>query len=126
MYSKTTILGNVGKEPEMRYTADGKPVVSFSVAVDSGYGDNKTTAWYRVSAWNKLAEVCNQFVVKGMTVLVDGELRPDKQTGGPHVYEKNDGTLGASFEINANTVKFVKGGKPKADNDPQHEDELPF
>ena len=123
MYSKTIILGNVGKEPEMRMTPNGTAVTSFSVAVNVGFGDNKVTAWYRVTAWAKQAEVCKQYIKKGMTVLVEGELQPDKETGGPRVWGE---PARASFDLNAKEVKFIGGGKKKeSGGDPPIED-APF
>ena len=68
------------------------------------------TIWIRVSAWGKLAEVCNQYLSKGRLVLVEGRLNPDKDTGGPRIWEGNDGQARASFEVVAQTVKFLGGG----------------
>jgi single-strand DNA-binding protein len=112
--NKTIITGNVGREPEMRYTPSGQAVTSFSVAVNKAYTNSagekvKQTLWFRVSAWGKLAEVCNQYVVKGMKVLVEGELLGDPNTGGPKTYTKQDGTVSASFELTAHAVEFLGG-----------------
>ena len=104
MYAKTTIVGRLGRDPEMRYTAEGTPVTSFSVAVDSGYGDKKRTTWYRVSAWRQLAEVCNQYLTKGRLVLAEGNLSE------PKPYQGRDGQWRASLDLTAFTVKFL-GGK---------------
>jgi len=112
MFHQIIIVGNVGKEPEMRYTPSGQAVTSFSVATSrqytAGNGEQvKETIWFRVSAWGKVAEICNQYVKKGSKVLVEGRLVPDKETGNPRVYTKQDGSAGASFEVNANTVRFL-------------------
>ncbi|HEY5902482.1 MAG TPA: single-stranded DNA-binding protein [Anaerolineales bacterium] len=112
MYHTIIIVGNVGKDPEMRYTPSGQAVTSFSVASNRQYtasnGEQvKETIWFRVSAWGKQAEVCNQYLRKGSKVLVEGRLTPDKNTGGPRVWTKQDGTAGASFEITASTVRFL-------------------
>ena len=112
MYQSLTIVGNVGREAEMRYTPAGQAVTSFSVATNRQYTTSggetvKETVWFKITTWGKLAEVCNQYVKKGMTVLVEGGLTPDKVTGGPRVYEKKDGTHAASFEVNAQTVRFL-------------------
>jgi primosomal replication protein N len=95
MYHTLIIVGNVGKDPEMRYTPSGQAVTSFSVATNrqytTGNGEQvKETIWFRVTTWGKQAEVCNQYVKKGMKVLVEGRLTPDKATGGPRVWTKND------------------------------------
>jgi len=111
MYQSLTIVGNVGKDPEMRYTPSGAAVTSFSVATSRQYSNNagetvKETVWFRITAWGKQAEVCNQYVKKGMKVLVEGRLTADAN-GGPRVWKAQDGTPRASFEVNANTVRFL-------------------
>jgi single-strand DNA-binding protein len=108
-YQSTTILGNVGNDAEMRYTPSGVPVTNFSVAVNrrwtttDGQQQEKTT-WFRVTTWRKLAEVCGEYVHKGMQVLVVGEIEE------PNVYTAKDGTQRSNLELTANTVRFV-GGK---------------
>ncbi|MBI4759693.1 MAG: single-stranded DNA-binding protein [Chloroflexota bacterium] len=141
MYHTLIIVGNVGKDPEMRYTPSGQAVTSFSVASNrqytAGNGEQvKETTWFRVTTWGKQAEICNQYVKKGMKVLVEGRLTPDKTTGGPRVWTKQDGTAGASFEVTANTVRFLSsrtesgdapiqgGGFEMAEMPP--EDDIPF
>ncbi len=91
MYHTIIIVGNVGRDAEMRYTPSGAAVASFSVATNRQYtassGEKiKETVWFRVSAWGKQAEVCNQYVKKGMKVLVEGRLTADPATGGPRVW----------------------------------------
>ena len=86
MYHTIIIVGNLGKDPEMRYTPSGQAVTSFSVATSRQYtGQNgqkvKETIWFRVSAWGKQAETCNQYLRKGSKVLVEGRLTPDPSTG---------------------------------------------
>ncbi|MEJ5313562.1 MULTISPECIES: single-stranded DNA-binding protein [Anaerolinea] len=105
------IVGNVGREPEMRYTPSGQPVTSFSLASSRSYttqqGDKvEETIWFRVSAFGKLAETCNQFLHKGSKVLVEGRLTPDKN-GSPRVWTRQDGTAGSSYEVTATTVRFL-------------------
>jgi len=112
MYHTIIIVGNVGKDPEMRYTPSGQPVTSFSVATSRQYTSNngqtvKETIWFRVTTWGKQAEVCNQYVKKGSKVLVEGRLTPDANTGGPRVWTAQDGAPRASFEVNASTVRFL-------------------
>ena len=114
MFHTLLLVGNVGKDPEMRYTPSGQAVTSFSVASNrqytTGNGEQvKETIWFRVTTWGKQAEVCNQYVKKGMKVLVEGRLTPDKGTGGPGVWTKQDGAAGCSFEVNAATVRFLSG-----------------
>jgi single-strand DNA-binding protein len=77
--NKVMIIGNLGRDPEMRYTPSGKPVTSFSVAVSRSWmkpeGErSETTDWFNVVAWGRLAEICSQFLVKGSLVYVEGRL----------------------------------------------------
>ena len=111
MFQTLILIGNLGKEPEMRFTPSGQPVTTLSVATNRRYsGTNgqpvKETAWFRVTVWGKQAETCNQFLHKGSKVLVEGRLTPDPETGGPHVWE-NNGKHGASYEVTASTVRFL-------------------
>ncbi len=78
--NKVMIIGNVGRDPEMRYTKNGDPVTSFSVAASRTWttpeGDRREeTDWFNIVAWNKLAETCNQYVTKGRKVYIEGRLR---------------------------------------------------
>ncbi|MCC6568704.1 MAG: single-stranded DNA-binding protein, partial [Anaerolineales bacterium] len=95
----------------------------------------KETIWFRISTWGKTAETCNQYVKKGMKVLVEGRLTPDKTTGGPRIWTKQDGSAGASFEVTANTVRFLSradgGGEAPMAGGMEHaempaEDDIPF
>jgi len=141
MFHTIIIVGNVGRDPEMRYIPNGQPVTSFSVASSRQYTNSngqqvKETIWFRVSAWGKQAETCNTFLRKGSKVLVEGRLVPD-QNGGPRIWTRQDGTYGASFEVNASTVRFLssKGETPAAgvgagedlgETPMAGEDEIPF
>jgi len=96
----------------MRYTPGGSAVTNFNLASNRQYTASdgtpvKETIWFRISVWGKAAEVCNQYLRKGSKVLVEGRLVPDQATGGPRVWTRQDGTSGASFEISANTVRFL-------------------
>lgn len=130
MYHSLTIVGNVGADPSMRYTPAGQAVCSFSVATSRQYKDGsgqtvKETTWFRITTWGKQAEICNQYVKKGMSVLVEGRLTPDKSTGSPRVWKKENGEPSASFEVNASTVRFLS----KAEHTEQAvvpEEEYPF
>ena len=120
MYQKTIIVGNLGKDPEMRYAPNGDAVTNLNVAANRKYTDKsgqlvKETTWFRVSVWGKQAEACNQYLKKGSAVLVEGRLNADKETGGPRLYTKSDGASGASFEITATEVRFLGGGRENGD-----------
>jgi len=109
--NKVTLLGNLGRDPEMRYTQDGIPVTTMSVGASTGYGDKKKTIWFRVSAWRKLAEACSEYLEKGCKVYVEGSFVDE-----PKVYQKKDGTYGCSYEVTASHVEFItmesRGGQP--------------
>ncbi len=128
MYHKIIIAGNLGQDPEMRYTPGGQPVTSFSVASSRKYTTSageqvEETIWFRVSAWGKQAEVCKQYLAKGKQVLVEGRLTCDKATGGPRTFARKDGTTGASFEVTAETVRFLGSKTEQAE---QTSEEMPF
>jgi single-strand DNA-binding protein len=107
-YEDITIIGNLGRDPEMRYLPDGTAVTNFSMAVNRKKKDaQEVTHWFRVTVWGKLAEPCNEYLHKSSKVLVAGALIADEQTGGPVVFERKDGSKGAAFEINARTVLFL-------------------
>lgn len=134
MFHTIIVAGNVGKDAEMRYTPAGQAVTSFSVAANRKYtGANgekvEETIWFRVTTWGKTAEFCNQYVKKGAKVLVEGRLTPDKATGGPKVWTKQDGTAGASFEVNAQTIQLLGStGQVTAETHAElpPEDDIPF
>jgi single-strand DNA-binding protein len=112
MYQSTTIVGNLGRDPEMRYTPSGTPVTSLNVATNRKYTGSdgqvvKEATWFRVSVFGKQAETCAQYLKKGSTVLVEGRLQSDLKTGGPKIFTRQDGTVGTNFEIFANTVRFL-------------------
>jgi single-strand DNA-binding protein len=112
MYHTIIIVGNLGRDPEMRYTPSGQAVTNFNVATNRQYTASdgnlvKETIWFRVSAWGKQAETCNQFLRKGSKVLVEGRLTPDPATGGPRLWTRQDGSSAASFEVSASQVRFL-------------------
>ncbi len=112
MFQKITVVGRLGRDPEMRYLPSGDPVTSFSVATDRAWNDKngqkqKETTWFRISVFGKQAEVANQYLNKGKMVLVEGRLRADPKTGGPSTYTRQDGTVASSFEIVAENLRFL-------------------
>lgn len=117
MFHKVTIIGNLGRDPELKYTPSGEPVVSFSVATSRKWtnqdgSQGEETIWFRCTAWRKTAETINQYLSKGRQVYIEGRLQPDKATGGPRVWSDKDGNSRASFEVTVDTVKFL--GSPGA------------
>ena len=120
--NKILVIGNLGTDPEMRYTPNGNPVTSFRIATNRRYttsqGEQREeTEWFRVVAWNRLAERCNQFLTKGQRVYVEGRLKSDSWVG-------NDGQTRFTNEINAFEVVFLERG-PAAEGGPPSETDGP-
>lgn len=112
MFHTIILVGNLGRDPEMRYTPTGQAVTTFSVATSRSYTGNNgqkvdETIWFRVNVWGKQADSCNNYLRKGSKVLIEGRLQADLATHGPKVFTRQDGTTGASFEIMASTVRFL-------------------
>jgi len=106
--NKMIVIGNVGTDPEMRYTPNGNAVTSFRIATNYRYttseGEQKEeTEWFTVTAWNRLAEQCNQYVTKGMKVYAEGRLKSESWTG-------NDEQTRFRNEIVASQVRFLDRG----------------
>ena len=103
--NKIMLIGNVGTDPEMRFTSSGNPVTSFRLATSRVYtasdGERKQeTEWFTVVAWKKQAESCNQFLTKGQRVYVEGSLRT-------RAWEGRDGQKRVTAEVIANRVIFL-------------------
>ncbi len=111
--NRMTVIGNLGGDPEMRYTPNGRPVTSFSIATTNRYtveGEQREeTQWFRVSTWNRTAEVCNQYLSKGSKVYVEGRLQGRQ-------WEGQDGVQRFSIEINADRVLFLDRPSDRASN----------
>jgi len=121
---------------------DGTAVTSFSVATNRRWTDRASgqpvdeTTWFRVSVWGRQAETTNEYLSKGRKVLVEGQITPDRNTGGPRLWTAQDGTVRASFEIKADSVRFLGGredggtfdggGDYEAGEAAQEEDDIPF
>jgi single-strand DNA-binding protein len=108
MFQQIILVGNLGRDPEMRYTPNGVPVANFSLAVgrrwsgQDGQPQEKTT-WFRVTAWRRTAETVSQYLTKGSKVLVVGELEEAR------TYQDRDGNTQVSLEVTATTIKFLSG-----------------
>jgi len=124
MFLEITAIGNLGDNPEMRYTPQGDAVTNFSLATNRKWNNpdgskGEQVTWLRVTVWGKQAEACNQYLVKGQQVFIKGSLTPDKQTGGPKIYTRPDGTTGTSYEVRALIVNFLS--KPQNANSGQQQ-----
>jgi single-strand DNA-binding protein len=133
--NKVMIIGNLGVDPEMRYTADGNAMTSFRVAASRNYTSpdgerHEETEWFSVVAWRKLAEQCSQFLQKGRRVYVEGRLRTRS-------WEGQDGQKRYRTEVVADRVLFLDrpGGAPLPEDaeaagapapEPLDAEEVPF
>ena len=131
MYQSTVVVGHLGRDPEMRYTADGTPVTSFSVATTRKWTNaegepQERTTWFRVTAWRKLAETCNQYLTKGRLVLVEGDVDASAWS------DKTSGEPRATIELRARIVRFLGGTEERAETAEEEtapgapEEEIPF
>ena len=142
MYHKVILVGNLGRDPEMRYTPSGAAVCNFSMATSEKWTGQdgqpqERTLWWRISVFGKMGEACNTYLKKGGKVLVEGRMNADPKTGNPRIWTGQDGQARASFEVTAATVKFLSsraesggGGQPGGEmveaDAPAEEGEIPF
>jgi single-strand DNA-binding protein len=111
MYQQIVLIGNLGDDPELRYTAENVPVCTFRMAVNKQWikrdGEKgEQTTWFRVTTWRKQAETVSEYLRQGRKVMVVGEVKP------PNAYINKLGEPAASLEVTAHSVKFL-------DNDPE-------
>jgi len=119
-FNKIILVGNLGRDPELRYTPDGTPVCSFSLATnerrrDRATGENNdVTTWFRVTLWRRQAEVASQYLSRGKPVYIEGRLRVEE-------YTDRDGKTRHSLEVTATDMQFIgsaqrdeMGGAPAA------------
>jgi single-strand DNA-binding protein len=126
--NKIMIIGNLGRDPEMRYTPSGKPVTTFSVATSRTWSTSdgekrEETEWFNVVAWSSLAEICKQYLTKGQQVYIEGRLQTrhwDDQEGNKHT----------SVEIVANEMIILserrEAGDGSTESETSEEEEFPF
>jgi len=113
--NKIMLIGNVGADPELRYTPNGAPVAEFTMAVNRRYttgdGEQKEeTEWFRIVTWNKNAENVNQYLTKGQKVYVEGRFQSREYVG-------QDGNQRRAYEVVANMVTFLSGALERRDNE---------
>ena len=127
--NKVMIIGNLGRDPEMRYTPSGKPVTSFSVATSRSWtttdGERReATEWFNVVAWRDLAEICNQYLSKGSKVYIEGRLQTRS-------WESPDGQKHFRTEIVADEMIVLDHrreaySEPSVDDEDEDSEEFPF
>ncbi len=127
MYAQLTLIGNVGQDPEMRYTPSGVPVCNFSVAVNRTWTNaagekQEQVTWFRVAAWRRQAEVCAQYLKKGERVLITSEAID------VNAWLDRDGAARANIQVTAQAIRFLSprlGDAPMEDETAQSEED-PF
>lgn len=130
-FNKVILIGNLGKDPDLRYTAQGTPVCSFSIATNERRKDRNgelqdQTTWFRVTLWQKRAENASQYLQKGMPVYIEGRLRVEE-------YTDRDGKPRHSLEVEATEMQFIGTRKQEEDYAPTQtatrdldDDDIPF
>ena len=108
-FNKITIVGNLGRDPELRYTPQGVAVCSFSMATNEKRRDKSgeqqdITTWFRVTLWGRQAETASQYLTKGKPVYIEGRLRVEEWTD-------RDGKARHTLEVNATDMQFIGGGR---------------
>ena len=121
--NKTILIGNITKDIETRITQSKKSVVEFAIAINENYGENKTTEYINIVAWEKLADNIAKYCSKGSKVAIEGKIKTDK-------YEKNGQTIYRTYVL-ANSVEFLQSKsnneiKQAVSNVEFENDELPF
>jgi single-strand DNA-binding protein len=108
-FNKVILVGNLGRDPELRYTPQGTPVCNFSIATNERRKDKNgemqdTTTWFKVTLWNRQAETAAQYLQKGRPVYIEGRLRVEEWTD-------RDGKLRHTLEVHATDMQFIGGGR---------------
>lgn len=111
--NSVTLLGNVGNDPELRYTPQQNPVTTFSLATSEKFDGKEVTEWHKIVVWGKNAENCAKYVEKGKQVLVEGKLKTRSWD------DKNTGVKRYATEIIAHRVLFLGGQSNQATSQPK-------
>ena len=116
------LIGNLGRDPELRYAQEGQPVCNFSIATTEKWKgkdgqQHEKTEWHSIVAWGKTAEICAEHLSKGSSVYIEGRIQSRK-------WEDKDKNERTSFEINAQVVQFL-GGKSEKKEERKEEDSTP-
>ncbi len=120
-YNKLTFVGNLGKDPEMRYAPSGRAVTNLTVASNDQYtgadGETvKTTTWFKCVAWGKKAEIINEHFRSGDPIMIEGKLKPGPN-GRPEIWSRQDGSPAADYEVTVLEFYFL----PKGDKNNPYE-----
>ena len=112
-FNKIILVGNLGRDPELRYTPQGTPVCSFSMATNERRKDKTGemqdhTTWFKVTLWGRQAETASQYLTKGKSVYIEGRLRVEEWTD-------RDGKPRHTLEVNATDMQFIGGGRGESE-----------
>jgi single-strand DNA-binding protein len=126
MVNKVILVGNVGHDPEVRYTPNGTAVANFSLATTETWTKDgekqKHTEWHKIVAWRRLAEICGEYLTKGKQVYIEGRIRTNE-------WEDQEGNTRKTVEIEAQTMQMLGGKGERARSGverPPTEDDIPF
>ncbi len=134
-FNELTIVGNLGRDPEMNYTPSGQACTRMSVATNRKYKSGEgalieEATWFNVTAWGRHAENCNQYLQRGSRVFIKARLTPDADTGGPRIWNRQDGTPGASYDVTVKEIVFLgragEGRKAETGGVIVQDDDIPF
>ena len=125
--NKVILCGNLTKDPDVRYTQNGKAMARMSIAINQGYGDNKTTEYFNLVAWEKTAQLCEKYLHKGSKVLVEGRLKNNN-------YKDNKGVQHYAVDVIVTSLEFMDSKKKTAEEDEGYptddgrspDDDMPF
>lgn len=122
--NKVIIVGNLGKDPEVRHTPSGQAVANFSIATSESWNDKdgqkqERTEWHRIVVWGKLAELCGKYLSKGRQCYLEGKLQT-------RAWDDKDGNKRYTTEVVANTVQFLGGSTGASAGRDNMQDEDPF
>lgn len=125
--NKVILCGNLTKDPDVRYTQNGKAMARMSIAINQGYGDNKTTEYFNLVAWEKTAQLCEKYLHKGSKVLVEGRLKNNN-------YEDKKGVKHYAVDVIVTSLEFMDSKKKTAEEDEGYptddgrspDDDMPF
>jgi len=134
------LVGNLGKDPELRYLDSGTAVCNFSMATNRSWTTSdgtkgEETVWWRIAAWGKQGENANQYLSKGRQVIIEGRIVTDRDTGQPRIWVSDDGVPHTQLELNANGIKYLGNGRSDGSSSPSagtptgtstQDDEIPF
>lgn len=125
-FNRVILVGNLGRDPELRYTPQGDAVCSFSMATNEKLKGENVSTWFKVTLWRKTAEAAAKYLTKGTPVYIEGRLRVEE-------YQDREGKTRYSLEVNGTDMQFIGSGQAQTnDHEPMHtgepaqDEDVPF